>query len=246
MVTGATVRLSVIAVLLTACSSPVQTPGATDVELDQLADGIWRHTSYHRFAGKPVPSHGIVVASGDSVALVDTAWGEGPTRALLKQVERQIGLPVDTAVITHFHDDRSGGIDVLQQHGVKVFMHPQTLQLLGAGAGREALRALSEAGASTTVGSLEILYPGHGHSVDNIVVWLDRERILFAGCLVRAAESATAGNIADADLDSWVAALIRLRQRYPDAAIVIPGHGRQGELALIDHTIRLVEAAERR
>ena len=86
---------------------------------------------------------------------------------------------------------------------------------------------------------MELAFPGGGHTVDNIVAWIPAKKILFAGCLVKALNAKNIGNTEDADLVAYPITLKKVKEKYPDAKIVVPGHGRPGELDLIDHTIRL-------
>ena len=54
------------------------------------------------------------------------------------------------------------------------------------------------------------------------------------------------GNVADADLESWGAAVRRVRERYPEAATVVPGHGALGGPELLDRTAELIDEAQGR
>ena len=49
----------------------------------------------------------------------------------------------------------------------------------------------------------------------------------------------TPGFVGDADMAAWPASLEKVRDRFPDARLVVPGHGAADDLALIDHTIEL-------
>jgi len=44
------------------------------------------------------------------------------------------------------------------------------------------------------------------------------------------------GKLSDADIDAWSASIQRVMERYPEATVVIPGHGVPGGLDLLDHT----------
>jgi metallo-beta-lactamase class B len=57
------------------------------------------------------------------------------------------------------------------------------------------------------------------------------------------AEAATElGNVADADLASWPKAVQAARDRYPAAAIVVPGHGPVGGPGALSRTLELLAA----
>src|SRR5262249_28330227 len=85
---------------------------------------------------------------------------------------------------------------------------------------------------------VEVFHPGWAHSPDNVVVYFHAQRILFGGCAIMA--GARVGNTADADIESWIAALDRLGRFQPE--LVIPGHGDRVDAGLVDHTRRLLQA----
>lgn len=248
---------ALLALLVAGCASappaaPPAYPTAADVApgeiaLHGLAPGVWTHVSTFELEGGLVyPSNGLVVRDGDGVWLVDTAWGEAATEALLAAVEAEIGLPVRGAVSTHFHDDRVEGADVLRAHGVPVYASSMTQRLAAAEGNAvpsDSLPGLTAPGATVRLGPFEVLYPGGGHTRDNVVVYVPGARVLAGGCAVHEARRTTPGNTADADLASWPDALRLVRERFPDARVVVPGHGLPGGREMLDHSISLVEAA---
>lgn len=234
-----------LAVLLLAATPATSTePG---VELRALADGVWLHTSYYRYpGGTRFPSNGLIVRHADGLILIDTAWGELKTQQLLAAIAAEIALPVTRAIVTHAHGDRTAGIDVLEAGGVEVFAHPLTRRLtleFGLPVPDRTLDDLAKPGSAVEMDGLQVYYPGPAHAPDNVIVWLPEKGILFGGCLVRAAGSNSPGNTAHADLEGWVAALDLLQRRYPDAGIVVPGHGEPAGTELIRHTRKLVRDA---
>ncbi|GHT54487.1 hypothetical protein FACS189451_09580 [Bacteroidia bacterium] len=82
-------------------------------------------------------------------------------------------------------------------------------------------------------------YLGGGHSTDNIVVWIPSEKILFGGCLLKDIHSKGLGNISDAKLEEWPETIGNVIAKFPDATIVIPGHGQIGGKELLQHTKKL-------
>jgi metallo-beta-lactamase class B len=57
--------------------------------------------------------------------------------------------------------------------------------------------------------------------------------------MVKSAKARNPGFIADADMAVWPLSVKKVQQRYPQARIVVPGHGRWGGLELLSHTVKL-------
>lgn len=214
---------------------------APGVMVRRLAERVWLHVTVEPGAGR-YESNGLIIDTGDgSSLLIDTAWDDAQTGVLARWAAER-GMPIRRAIPTHFHSDRLGGIDTLRALGVTMTGLDLTRQLAAA-KGITAPEVLFTAAARTYAGEgFEAFYPGAGHSRDNIVVWLSRERILFGGCLIKAAETRDMGNTADADVAHWDDAVTAVQARYPQAARVIPGHGSVGGPNVLTHTNALISA----
>lgn len=220
-----------------------------EVRLREIRDGVWIHVATQMFADTVFPSNGLIVRDGAELLLISTAWGTENTIALLAAIEAEIGLPVTRAVSTHFHDDRVAGVEVLNSAGVETFATPLTRQLAesrGNEVPRGVIEGLDQPGNGVGFGPVEIFYPGAGHAPDNLVVYVPESRVLYGGCAVHEASRSTPGNVSDADLEAWPESVRRVRERYPEAEVVIPGHGVPGGPELLDHTIAIVEAHQPR
>ena len=82
-------------------------------------------------------------------------------------------------------------------------------------------------------------YLGAAHTLDNIVIWLPSEQVLFAGCVLKGMKFKNLGFTGDGDIDEYPNTLKRVLNKFPNAKIVIPGHGRFGGIELIHHNIKL-------
>ena len=247
-----------LAFFLTGCASALSRSDASlghptaadiapgDVRLRQIHAHVWVHVSTWQFDdGTVFPANGLIVRDGDGLFVVDSAWGEQATAALFSAIEIEIGLPVRAAIVTHFHDDRVSGVRVIESRGVTAYGTPLTRELAtaeGNAVPSTPLWGLADAGSVVSVGPVEVFYPGAGHSLDNLVVYVPEAAVLFGGCAVHESAREVAGNVRDADLRSWPAAIRRVQERYPEAKIVVPGHGVPGGPDLLDHTIAVVEA----
>lgn len=233
--------LALAAVLATGLSAQ-----EVDVRVKPLADGVWLHTSWRTVApwGR-VPSNGLIVREGDHVVVVDTAWGAAPSRVLLAWIDRELKLPVARLIVTHFHDDRLAGWEVFAERGARIVISEQTLALakLTPTAAFDPYRLAP--GEKRASGTLEIFYPGPAHSPDNVMVWVPAAKLLAGGCAVRGAAADGLGNLSDAVVPDWPASIARVQAAYPEARLVLPGHGDPGGAELLEHTRELAEAARK-
>ena len=214
------------------------------VTLSKIAEGVWVHTTNYTLPGQsPIPVNGLVVVDGEDVILIDGAWGELATLSLLEKIKKETGKAVTKMIVTHHHMDRTAGVDVAEWQGIQIFTHPDTPSLAaesGFPVPNTSVAALKNSGARTKVGSVELAYPGHGHSSDNLIAYIPSAEILYGGCAVRGAGSKTLGNQVHADLEKWAISLNWMKTTYPKAKIVVPGHGKGANLSLIDATLALI------
>lgn len=173
-----------------------------------------------------------------------------------------------TVINTHFHVDNLGGNEYFQKLGADIYGSTLTVELLNErGLGNGMLDMLNQSGNEKYYNyfkamklfppnklfdinkelilvinneNMEIFYPGPGHSEDNVVVYFPNRDILFGGCLIKSLQSRTKGNIGDADLVNWAASVGKVKEKFGEAKIIIPGHGEPGGIDLFDHTIKIV------
>jgi metallo-beta-lactamase class B len=214
------------------------------VVLTRIASGVWVVTSSQRWQGVPTPANGLLVTTTKGIVLVDTPWNDRNTRTLLALAKRVFAQPVKLAIITHHHPDRIGGIRTLLKKRIAVWSTEKTADLaVKSGYPRPQAR-LNPVKTNIRFGATRIVayFPGEGHTVDNIVVWLPATRVLFGSCLVKEMAATSLGYTTDANLAQYPATLRRLEEEFPRMRIVVPGHGKWGGRELIEHTLELLAA----
>jgi glyoxylase-like metal-dependent hydrolase (beta-lactamase superfamily II) len=92
---------------------------------------------------------------------------------------------------------------------------------------------------------VEVHFPGASHTLDNVVVYFKNRRILYGGCMIKARNARNLGFAGDADMTAWPKSARNVLKSYPQARIVVPGHGTWGDLELIRHTVELGERPQR-
>lgn len=216
------------------------------IALQKIADGVWVHTSNYTVPGRPpISSNGLIVEDGDSLIMVDTAWGEKLTESLKAKAEAEIGKPITKVIVTHHHADRLAGVDYMELEGAEVFTHPRTPVLAwqkGFAVPNTSVASLKVPKSRTKVGTVELTYPGPGHAEDNLVVYVPAAKILYGGCAIKGAESLGLGTHEAEYLTAWPESLNWIKSTYHGAETVVPGHGKGGSLKLVDHTLGLLAA----
>ncbi|CCH02699.1 Beta-lactamase [Fibrella aestuarina BUZ 2] len=216
------------------------------LRVSRLSDRVFVHTTYGMYQGEPVPSNGLIVRTDDGVVLLDTGWDtEGNTdntRQLLRWVADSLRLPVRLCIVTHSHDDKVGGIVELQKAGIRVVSTPLTAQKT-VKQGYPSPDGILPADTTFTIGNVPIrtYFPGEGHTVDNIVVWLPSERILHGGCFVKSVAAFGMGYVGESNLTAWSGSIRNVKKRFGNARIVVPGHEEWTGPQALDHTLRLLE-----
>ncbi len=212
------------------------------LDVRQIQDDVWLHTSYTIIAGHRFPSNGLLVKTDDGLVMVDTAWSEEDTIALLSWIEKEIDEKISVAIITHAHDDRMIGLAAVHAAGIPSMALDMTVALARE-QGKEEPRGQFRAGLGDFQSGRqwELFYPGPGHVNDNIVVYFPGHKLLFGGCLVRANTAEGLGYVIDSDLDNWDDAVKAVAKRFPDADVVVPGHGEPGGRGLLSHTLTLLD-----
>jgi len=174
-----------------------------------------------------VPANGLIIADRSGATLVDTGCTRDEGEQLLHLARDVTGQRVTRAIATHFHDDRTGGIEAMRAANIPVLAHPYTVGLAQAYGFPIPQPATGLERGPVVIEPVELFFPGPGHTRDNITVWHGESRTLFGGCLLRPTiqNDIAGGTPGDSDLAAYPATLARLAERYPTRQFTIPGHG---------------------
>lgn len=207
----------------------------------QLSPGVWLHTSYLQTQnfGK-VPCNGLIYTKDQQAMIFDTPTNAGSSEELITFLNSK-KLEITGVIPTHFHIDCLGGLEVFHDAGIHSFASEKTLEF--AKLNQTTLPQSSfkdfqqfDLGSS----SVTVKHFGAGHTRDNVVVYLPKEHVLFGGCLVKSMNSGK-GNLNDADTVEWPKTIKHIQETYPDIQIVIPGHGAEGGLELLEYTASMFQ-----
>ncbi|OHV71793.1 MBL fold metallo-hydrolase [Pseudofrankia sp. BMG5.36] len=216
--------------------------------LEEIADGIQAFVQPD--GGWCLNNAGLLLTPGGSL-LIDTAATEARARLLRAFAVEAAGTPPTMLVNTHSHGDHTFGN----------FMFPEASLVGNDRTRREAAEAglhLTRLWPEVGWGAVEVVLPdvtfsermtiyrdgleielrsfGPAHSACDTVVWLPRQRVLFAGDLVMSGVTPFVLTGSVAGLRSAVAGLREL-----GAVTIVPGHGPVGGPELLDATERYLD-----
>ncbi|QDK81510.1 subclass B1 metallo-beta-lactamase [Spirosoma sp. KCTC 42546] len=235
--------LSLLFLASVAQAQQIQRPKLT---VTPLNDRVYVHTTYGIYRNTAVPSNGLIINTKNGVVLVDTGWDTDTntdnTRDLLQWVATNLHQPVRLCIVTHAHEDRVGGISELRKAGIRAISTPLTAQK-SVNLGYESPDGILPNDTTFTIGQepIRCYFPGQGHTIDNIVVWLPNQRILHGGCLIKSVAAFGMGNLADANLNAWAGSVQHVIKQFGTAKIVVPGHDEWGDTKALEHTLALLK-----
>ena len=195
--------------------------------------------------GKMLPANGMYLVTDKGVILFDTPWDSTQFQPLLDSIYARHHQKVLMCIVTHFHDDRTAGLNYYNNLGIKTYSTKLTDKLAKLHHEPRATNLLNDvevyqAGQYT----FEVFYPGKGHSPDNIVIWFHNEGILYGGCFVKSGEATDLGNLTDADPHQWIRSIKKVQSAYKKPHFIIPGHRSWLDTNSLNHTMYLLTQYE--
>lgn len=211
-----------------------------DLIVTQIAENSFVHTSFKQtdeFGN--VPCNGLIVRNSNEVIIFDTPTNDKNSNELIQWITEKLDCKIKALVPTHFHDDCLGGLKSFNDNGIPSYASFKTIQLANENHLAAPKNGFNES-LVLKVGDENVLvkFFGEGHTKDNVVSYFPSEKILFGGCLIKAV-GASKGYLGDANVLEWSNTVESVKKEYPNAKIIIPGHGPFGNTRLLDYTITL-------
>lgn len=211
------------------------------LDFKKISDSSYVFTTYQVYKEAKISSHGLLKITGGGVVMIDTPWDTTQFQPLLDSIDLKFHKKVVLVISTHWHEDRTAGLDYYKSKGIATYSTYATKNLCRENNLPQAQYTF-EGDTTFKVSNtlIETFYPGAGHSSDNIVVYFPQDKLLVGGCFVKSSEATDLGNLSDANIGMWRVAAKTLIKKYPDVKTVIPGHQEisSGKKAL-KHTLKL-------
>lgn len=214
-----------------------------DIELIQLEDSIFIHTSYFEAPNYGrFPSNGMLIVKNGKAILIDTPMNEELTKTLFNFINDSMNIKIEKIIIGHYHDDCLGGLEFLHSKGIESISGELTKnKCIEDNLPIPKISFKDSLNFDFEGNEVQCRYFGGGHTFDNIVVWFSNHKILFGGCLIKDLNATHLGNTQNAVVNEWDITVKKIMNEYSDLKYVIPGHGEFGDISLLKHTIELVK-----
>ncbi|MDR7129230.1 metallo-beta-lactamase class B [Algoriphagus sp. 4150] len=207
------------------------------LQIRQISPNTFVHISYLNTDdfGK-VSCNGMIVINDGEALVFDTPANEEASLELLDWLEKDQQTTVKGVVATHFHWDCLGGLNEFHAREIPSYASSKTIGLAKVAGypipenGFKKKMTL-KAGNSTVINQ----FLGEGHTKDNFVAYVSSDHVLFGGCMIKELGAGN-GYLGDANVAAWSGTVRNVKSKFPEAAIVIPGHGKIGGTELLDYT----------
>ena len=200
-----------------------------------------------------ISNAGFVVTPA-GVVVIDALGSPELARRLMSEIKKVTRKPIYAVVVTHYHADHIYGLQVFKNAGARIIAHGAAREYLNSDTARLRLEASRQelwpwvdeqthlvsaddwldAEKTMTVGGVafQIRPVGPSHTAEDLVVYLPKQKVLFAGDLVFRNRIPFVGQ---ANSRHWIEAMQSLLQF--EASWVIPGHGPISHDAKADMTL---------
>jgi glyoxylase-like metal-dependent hydrolase (beta-lactamase superfamily II) len=209
----------------------------SSLKISHLTGDFYVFTTYNLYKGYRISANGMYLVTKKGVLLFDTPWDTTQFQPLLDSIKIKHNQNVVLCISTDFHEDRTGGLEYYRKQGIKTYTTKQIDQL-SMKRGMKRAEFLIYKDTSFTIGehTFQTYFPGRGHTAVNIVVWFNKEKILYGGCLVKSAKDDDLGYLGDANVKDYATTIKNVQEKFPHPKFVIVGHGDWTDVNSLEHT----------
>jgi len=211
------------------------------LQISHLTGDFYVYRTFNDYKGAKISANAMYLVTEKGVVLFDAPWDKSQFQPLLDSIKIKHNKNVIMVFATHSHDDRAGGLDFYRKKGIKTYSCKLTDEILKKKNEKRAEFILPN-DTIFNVGKykFEAYYPGKGHAPDNIVVWFEKEKILYGGCFVKSTEAKDLGYLGDSDVKEWAQSIKKVQAKFKNPQYIIPGHDGWTNIKSLDHTMKMV------
>ncbi|SFD81801.1 subclass B1 metallo-beta-lactamase [Flavobacterium phragmitis] len=234
-------KLASIILFLAIVSNSFGQSKNSPLQISHLTGDFYVYRTFNDYKGNKISANALYLVTDKGVVLFDAPWDKTQFQPLLDSIKAKHNKDVVMLFATHSHEDRAGGFDFYKKKGIKTYSIKLTDDILKKNKEPRA-KFIIPNDTTFTVGQhkFEVYYPGKGHAPDNIVVWFDKEKVLYGGCFVKSADAEDLGYLGDANVKEWKTSIGKVKTKFKNPKFIIPGHDDWKNIESLNHTSELV------
>lgn len=217
-----------------------------NLRISHLTGDFYIYTTFNLYEGNKIPANGMYLVANNGVVLIDTPWDTTQFQPLLDSIKSKHSKIVIMCIATHWHSDRTEGLEYYKKKGIKTYTTISTDELSKKNGKKRAEYLIKK---DTTFNikqyTFKIFYPGQGHTSDNIVIWFPQEKILYGGCLIKGADAENLGYLGDGNTKEYYTTLMKVQKKFPGPEYIIVSHNDWKNLNSLNHSIKLAKKLKR-
>lgn len=217
------------------------------LKISQLTGDFYIYTTYNTYQESQVPANGMYLVTNDGVVMFDTPWDTTQFQSLLDSIKLKHNKSVVLCFATHWHSDKTAGLEYYRQQGIKTYTTVLTDELSKKNNKKRA-QFLMAHDTVFNVGqyAFETYYPGPGHTEDNIVIWFEKEKVLYGGCLIKGADDEDLGYLGDGNAIEYAATLKKVQKKCRNPKFIVIAHSDWKNLNSLRHTLMMAKELKKK
>ena len=217
------------------------------LKISHLTGDFYIYTTYNTYEESQVLANGMYLVTNNGVVMFDTPWDTTQFQPLLDSIKLKHNKRVVMCFATHWHSDKTAGLEYYRQQGIKTYTTVLTDELSKRNNKKRA-EFLMAKDTVFTVGqfSFETYYPGEGHTADNIIIWFKKEKILYGGCLVKGVDAENLGYLGDANVTEYASTLKKVQKKCRKPRFIIIAHSDWKNINSLKHSLRMAKELKKK
>lgn len=222
-------------------------PPKAKLEISHLTGDFYIYTTYNTYQESRVPANGMYLLTDAGVILFDTPWDTTQFQPLLDSIQLKHKKKVVMAFATHWHSDKTAGLEYYRQQGINTYTTTLTDELSKKNGKKRAEFLMTKDTVFTTGQySFETYYPGEGHTADNIIIWFEKEKILYGGCLIKGADAGDLGYLDDGNRTAYASTLQNVQQKCRNPKFIIIAHSDWNNINSLKHSLKMAKELKKK
>jgi glyoxylase-like metal-dependent hydrolase (beta-lactamase superfamily II) len=238
-----------VGLFLMSLATAYAAPPAMTIALKKLTDQVYvavGDTGPASSANRGFNSNAGFVITKAGVVVFDTLGTPVLGEALVQAIRQVTDQPIKLVIVSHYHADHFYGLQAFKAQGAEIWADIQAKNQLGNDLFKERLKQRQrdlfpdvdenqkiipadrwiDGDTSFEMGSthFKIIYAGPAHTAEDIMLWVQEPRVLFAGDLFF---QGRVPYVVGANLRGWLASMSKMTSL--NAAWVVPGHGQPSQ-----------------